>query len=252
MPNWLVRARCWEGPCQRTIGSSGRACKQRAHRRPLVIVLLWYHKLSERRLPLTADEHQPSPPRPTRFRRSPAAMKCTVGRLSLMVPASQGGSQRVGWEPCLLAASRLPSRSARLPWPSAPPPCDPRLFAHRCPLQAPQRRAGLAGRRQPATVVTAFFSRGPNKPDNEPPAAASADTRETLVSDGAIKSLSPEARRIFREVRGPVAAEGMDGGGHAGTACRLASACIAGRPAAARCRLRMRHCRLPPLKQQQR
>lgn len=56
---------------------------------------------------------------------------------------------------------------------------------------------------------TAFFNRGGKEvgggdssgAQGSPKAAGTANAQETLVPDGAIKSLSPEARRIFREVR---------------------------------------------------
>lgn len=74
--------------------------------------------------------------------------------------------------------------------------------------QAP-RRAATAVRRRTALPPAAFFNRG-GKEDGSgdgssaqgsPRAASSANAQDTLVPDGAIKSLSPEARRIFREVR---------------------------------------------------
>lgn len=54
----------------------------------------------------------------------------------------------------------------------------------------PPRSAGRAV----TTICAGFFARGANN------STGASSTQQTLVSDGAIKSLSPEARRIFREV----------------------------------------------------
>lgn len=74
--------------------------------------------------------------------------------------------------------------------------------------QAP-RRAATVGSRRTALPPAAFFNRGGKEAGSgdgsgaqgSPRAASSANAQDTLVPDGAIKSLSPEARRIFREVR---------------------------------------------------
>lgn len=87
-------------------------------------------------------------------------------------------------------------------------------------VQAP--RHGAARRCQPAPPA-AFFGRGAAKPDtsSDRPSATGANTRETLISDGAIKGLSPEARRIFREVRWPLPGGDRTGGQRAGGAGAL-------------------------------
>jgi hypothetical protein len=54
-------------------------------------------------------------------------------------------------------------------------------------------------RATPATAAAGRASGNASTARNTSGGAA----RESLVSDGAIKSLSPEARRIFREVRPP-------------------------------------------------
>lgn len=77
--------------------------------------------------------------------------------------------------------------------------CVPTSMRGMPPLQgAPGARSSRgtpAGRRLVVTTV-GFFGRGVGA------ATGSRDSQDTLVPDGAIKSLSPEARRIFREASG--------------------------------------------------
>lgn len=87
----------------------------------------------------------------------------------------------------------------------APPPP---LLSHQA-----ARRTTAAARRRSVLPPAAFFNRGKEAGSGDgsgaqgsPKATGTANSQETLVSDGAIKSLSPEARRIFREVRTRAAA----------------------------------------------
>lgn len=89
--------------------------------------------------------------------------------------------------------------SAVVPDRAPPPP----LLSHQA-----ARRTTAAARRRSVLPPAAFFNRGKEAGSGDgsgaqgsPKATGTANSQETLVSDGAIKSLSPEARRIFREVR---------------------------------------------------
>ncbi|EFN57161.1 hypothetical protein CHLNCDRAFT_143524 [Chlorella variabilis] len=62
-----------------------------------------------------------------------------------------------------------------------------------CCRQPPLRRRG-------PVLAVGFFRRGDSN-NTAANSTSSRDTQDTLVSDGAIKSLSPEARRIFREAQ---------------------------------------------------
>lgn len=67
----------------------------------------------------------------------------------------------------------------------------------------PACRRHTSARLRAAPPPSAFFSRGGPQPGdgNTSNAATSSSAHETMVPDGAIKSLSPEARRIFREAQ---------------------------------------------------
>ncbi|KAI3434948.1 hypothetical protein D9Q98_003002 [Chlorella vulgaris] len=89
--------------------------------------------------------------------------------------------------PCLLQSqpsqTRVTLRTQALAAPAAVSRCGQPL--------PPPRSAGRAV----TTICAGFFARGANN------STGASSTQQTLVSDGAIKSLSPEARRIFREAQ---------------------------------------------------